>query len=290
MQEGMSDNEYYNLFKIKGAIVLKSKKEFVAMIPRIYYSRIYKKKGFGSIFECAAKLGGVSHAVVEEVIRVEEKLADLPELKKLMPKVGLSKLRRVAGIATKETENEWVGKVQEMSKSALETHIQDIRKSMPGQSNPVTPEKSIFDNDFESFSIKLNPKIILKLRIIKQKMGDGKTWNDVFEKMIQGAEKVRKERAVKAPVRARVKITRYVPATVRRELPEQCQYPGCNKPAEVIHHPHRFALQANHENLKPLCKSHHELVHSGYSGLEPRQWQPKTHPLIEKKFASIRSG
>ena len=286
----MNDNEYYSLFKEKGAVALKSKKEFVAMIPRIYHSRIYKKKEFGSIFECAAKLGGVSQAVVEEAIRVDEKLTDLPELKKLMPKVGLGKLSRVARIATKETENEWVKKVQNMSKSALETHIQDIRKSLPGQSNPITPEKSIFDNDFESFSIKLNPKIILKLRIIKQKMGDGATWNDVFEKMIQGAEKVPVRARTRLPVEVPAKITRHVPAFVRRQLPEQCQYPDCERPAEVVHHPQRFALRANHENLKPLCKGHHELVHSGESRLEPKEWLPKTVRAIERKIVRCRSG
>lgn len=255
----MNDDKYYSLFKEKGAIALKSKKEFVAMIPRIFHNKIYKKKGFGSIFECAAKLGGVSHAVVEEAIRIDEKLKNLPKLKKLMSKVGLSKLRRVAGIAKKETENEWVKKVQRMSKSALETYIQDVQKSMPGHSDTTT---SLYDNQFESFVVKLDPQIILKLRVIKQKMRDEATWNDVFKKLTKIPEPKPQNNPRPANPQSRRASTKK-----RREALEKtngkCSIPGCNKPAAEIHHKNPWAVWRNHKNLEPLCRAHHELRHQG---------------------------
>lgn len=257
----MNDDQYYEIFKVKGTIALKSKKEFVAMIPRIYRSGIYKKKGFGSIFECAAKLGGVSHAVVEEAIRIDEKLADLPKLRQLMPKVGVSKLKRIVSVAKKETENEWAKKVQKMSKAALETHIRDIKKSVPGHSEKP---KSLFGNNFESFIVKLDPKVILRLKIIKQKMGDGTTWNDVFEKLTD----LPKPKSQKNPKPTNPE-TRQASTKQRREALEstdgKCNVTGCNKPAEEIHHEKPWSIFRSHQNLKPLCKAHHELAHQSNS-------------------------
>ncbi|MBU1446355.1 hypothetical protein KKD70_03780, partial [Patescibacteria group bacterium] len=123
-----------------------------------------------------------------------------------------------------------------------------------------------------------------KLRKFKNDMGGEKIeWNDVIkallEKVVKPKKKVRKTRPAK-------KITRYVPIAARQEFPEKCQFPGCDKPAQVTHHPERFALNPNHNNLKRLCKAHHELVHNG---LEPPEWNPKTHQLIEQKFAMART-
>ena len=65
------------------------------------------------------------------------------------------------------------------------------------------------------------------------------------------------------------KITRYISVQLKRKLSEQCGHPGCHRPAEIIHHPDRFSQNPNHENLKPLCKQHHEFAHNGIS--EPMQ-------------------
>jgi len=60
-------------------------------------------------------------------------------------------------------------------------------------------------------------------------------------------------------------ISRYIPAKIKQDLQQKyyghCAYKGCNKPAEQIHHPERFAANPNHENLIPLCKTHHDFVH-----------------------------
>ena len=62
-------------------------------------------------------------------------------------------------------------------------------------------------------------------------------------------------------------ITRYVSVPIKRKTLQstngKCSYPGCNKPADNIHHPERFSESKNHDNLKPLCKIHHEFMHNG---------------------------
>ncbi len=176
----MDNKELHGWCKNSGAQSLEGRKKFIAALPEVYKRHLYKKYSFGSIYEYAAKLCGVSHTMVDDVIRVDEKLKDMPKLKALLPKVGLSKLRRVVCIANKETENEWVEKVQKMSKPALELHIKD---SWPGPGKPTPQQVAIFDNNYETFAAKLDPKIILKLKIIKQKMGKGTTWNDVFSRL-----------------------------------------------------------------------------------------------------------
>jgi hypothetical protein len=64
-----------------------------------------------------------------------------------------------------------------------------------------------------------------------------------------------------------IKITRYIPAKIRKIIAEEhgtkCSFPGCPKPAKTLHHTARFALTQNHDPryLAPLCEAHHEIAH-----------------------------
>jgi len=257
----MNDEQHFQLFRKRGALLLKGRKEFVAMIPRIYKSGIYKKKGFGSIYECAAKIGGVSHAMVDEVIRVDEKLKEMPKLREKIAEVGLSKIKTVANVATKETEKDWSEKVTKLTRAALETHVRDIKNPIPGESIPTTQQNV----EFEHFQAKLDPEIILKLKIIKQKMGKGTTWNDVFKKFVE----VPRPRPQKNPRPTNPK-KRHIATAKKRKLEGRCSHPGCNKPAQEIHHKKPWAKFRNHEDLEPLCKEHHELEHQSESAIDKK--------------------
>lgn len=61
--------------------------------------------------------------------------------------------------------------------------------------------------------------------------------------------------------------SRYIPAEKRREALQKthgrCWFPGCNKPFDVFHHPERFSIVKNHDNIVPLCTAHHEFAHNG---------------------------
>ncbi len=258
--EEMKNDELHNWCKLSGGKSLKWRKQFIAALPEVFQRHLYKKYGYGSIFEYAAKLGGVSRDMVQDVIRVDKRLEKMPKLKALMPEVGLSKLRRVASIAEKKNEDEWVEKVQKMSKPALEIHIRDIRKSRPGPSKPVSPEKPIYDKKFETFSIKLDSKVILKLKIIKHKMRKGATWNEVFEKLTDLPEPKPQKNPRPAKPQSRQASTKQ-----KREALAQtngkCGIEGCNNPAEEIHHEKPWSIFKSHKKLLPRCKPHHELDH-----------------------------
>jgi hypothetical protein len=64
-----------------------------------------------------------------------------------------------------------------------------------------------------------------------------------------------------------IKISRYVSAEINKIITEEhgtkCSYPGCPKPAKILHHTQRFALTYNHnpQFIAPLCECHHEIAH-----------------------------
>lgn len=61
------------------------------------------------------------------------------------------------------------------------------------------------------------------------------------------------------------KVSRYFPVDIKSLVigNGKCSFPGCNEAFEELHNPNRFALVKNHENLKPLCRIHHQMIHAG---------------------------
>ncbi|MBU0667766.1 hypothetical protein KJ951_01865 [Patescibacteria group bacterium] len=52
----LTDAQLYGLCKEYGARALEARRRFTGLLPEVYKRRLYAKKGFGSIFEFAAKL------------------------------------------------------------------------------------------------------------------------------------------------------------------------------------------------------------------------------------------
>jgi hypothetical protein len=255
----MKNAQLHGWCKSSGKQSLDGRKKFIAALPEVYRRHMYKEYGFGSIYEYAAKLCGISRQMVDDVIRVDEKLKEMPMLRDKIAIVGLSKVKAVANTATKETDKEWSEKVSKMTRSALEAHVRDIKNPIPGDIITTTPQNI----EFENFQAKLHPDIILKLQIIKQKMGKGTTWNDVFGQLVA----LTTPRPQKNPRPSNPK-KRHISTKIRRELEGECSYPGCNKPAQEIHHKKPWAKYKSHDELESLCKPHHELRHQSDSKID----------------------
>ena len=62
--------------------------------------------------------------------------------------------------------------------------------------------------------------------------------------------------------------SRHIPAGVRKiinaEQGDKCAMPNCKQKGEFIHHELPFAITKTHDpnNLKKLCRAHHELAHA----------------------------
>jgi hypothetical protein len=155
----------------------------------------------------------------------------------------------------------------------------------------------------------------LKADVVEGKGGELKKMADVVEgkgndaakrKCYEGAvgkgDEVKKEKADDAREKKGAKrkhplssgknstrnYSRYIKSFQKQELLRNhnhtCVYPKCNKPYEVIHHRTAFSFDRRHENVIPLCKTHHEFAHNGLIAHElelPKNWRlningPKT--------------
>ncbi len=240
----------------------------VLLLPEIERLKIWKKRRFSSIYEYAAKLAGMSHATVDEALRVLKKIEDKPALLKLVEERGFQRVRPVASIATLETESFWAEKARTMSKHALETYVKDFRlEFLPGEEN-----RSV------KLQMELEPELAMKLEKLK---GLG-TWNELMKKLVDGSQKM--EPVMPEPVYTK---SRHVPAVIKRYAEEQsgglCAAPHCTRPATSFHHTQRWALEKVHDpaRLQPVCTAHERLAHLGLIENEesaPEKWRLRKEP------------
>ncbi len=103
------------------------------LLPEIEKHAIWKKKGFGDIYEYAAKLAGMSHIAVDDALWVLKKIEDKPALLKVVEEKGINAVRPVVTIVTRagttqEDANFWAEKAMEMSRHTLETYVREFKK------------------------------------------------------------------------------------------------------------------------------------------------------------------
>ncbi|MFA5829701.1 MAG: hypothetical protein WC843_04355 [Candidatus Gracilibacteria bacterium] len=101
------------------------------LLPEIEKQEIWKKKGFGDIYEYAAKLAGMSHPAVDDALWVLKKIEDKPALLKVVETKGINAVRPVVTIATRENMDFWAEKAMQMSHHTLQTYVRELRKEMP---------------------------------------------------------------------------------------------------------------------------------------------------------------
>jgi hypothetical protein len=288
----LTDKQLYKLCQEFGANARKWKRKFEALLPEVEKRKLYKKHGFYSIFEFAAKIGGVGRKSVEEILRVSRKIENKPLLKAEMETQGWAKIRAVSRLVENEDEEKLVEIVKTMPIRVIE---ETVRLKKRDETPNVWESKSVT----MSFSVDSNTEF--KLRKFKQKIekekGEKISFNEVLKELLTKVEEVpKKER--KVSVEKKPTTTRYVPAAKKREVEAKhkgkCAFLGCNKPHEVLHHPNRWAFTKNHKKITPLCKTHHQLAHSGMIENEsdlPDNWRirqrPKQNSVDQKMMAFV---
>lgn len=240
------------------------------LLPEIARRKIWKKKGFGSIYEYAAKLAGMSRYSVDNALWVLRKIEDKPELQRVVEEKGIERVRPIANVATKEDESFWAERAREMSKHVLETFVRERKMSNRENSCPgakTQPEKV-------TVSMDLDLKLAAQLENLK---GDG-TWEDLMKRLLFAGVS-EKPKAVKSK-------SRYIPAKIKEYAISKthgfCAYPNCKKKYKILHHTQRFALERVHDpdRLQPLCKAHERLAHLEF--IENEEGPPDTWKL--RKF------
>lgn len=115
-------------FVMYGASAKSWMRQCVMLLPEINRRQIWKQKGFGSIYEYAAKLAGMSRNTVDDALRILEKIEDKPNLLLVAQAKGLGAIRPVITTATLDDEKFWAQKAAGMSKHTLETYVREFKK------------------------------------------------------------------------------------------------------------------------------------------------------------------
>ncbi len=251
----MNNKELHNLALKYGSLSLKYRRLFIGLIPEINRRKLYNKHGMHSIFEYAAKIAGVSNLTVEKVLRISSKLKDKPHLREKFEKgeIGWAKMEIIAHIATPEDEAIWAEKAKQMSCNALRVHIHD------------TNLVSALSDVGETIKLELSTENAAKFRALKKDLGRKLTWNQTIEAILKRIE-IKPKRGAR---------------NLKKNLGNICVYPQCNKPADVYHHPERYAYAKTHNNVKPLCQAHHEIAHAGLiinEKQQPSHWKQRSIP------------
>ena len=267
----MSDEKLLQLCQLYGKRALIWHRKFIGLLPEVNRRRLYEKRGCQSIFEFAYKLAGLSKEQVQRAIQLERTFVDKPALHKVLVegKASISKLAKVASIATLENEEFLAEQVRLLPRKALETLARDERRNSSPE--PLFGAKVVPGNNFE-----LSTEVVEELNRLHRQ------GQDVNKILLQLLQKRREEIAAKKEElsqTAEPTSSRYIPARVRQLLQEEygqkCSIVACKKPAKEIHHTQRFSLAHTHNPryLAPLCHEHHLLAHS-----------------VDVKFHQVRSG
>lgn len=297
----ISDKVLYKKCVIYGKQILQARRKFIGLLPEVYKRRLYARKGFGSIFEFAAKLAGVSHEQVSRVLQLERKYEDKPLIHAALVEgeISVNKLARIASIATSDNEQALVEKAKILSSRSLEVFVRDTKmetierfqtnfpesNSNQGSTNhnglmePFSGCESVhvhnpkwtqtsklnLDSDLESELVAMQQKGIDVNAFLREALRKRKEEIENEKEKLAEAQKQELEEKAVIGMPGR----RYIPVKIRKILFKEhgnnCTHPNCDKPAEQIHHENRFAKFRLHDAryLKPLCKAHHEIEHAG---------------------------
>lgn len=263
-------------FSEYGANAREWTRKCVLLLPEIERRRVWKKKGFGSLFEYAAKLAGMSRGAVEEALRVLKKVEEFSALKEVVAEKGLQRIRPIASIVTPETELFWAEKAKSMSKNTLETYVKNYRL----EGLPRRKIRSV------KLTMDLPPALVEKLKLLK----GGGSWEELLEGLLVG--RLEKDapppEAVKTP-------SRHIPSRIQRHVRERsgglCAYPGCLQKATSLHHTQRWGLEKVHDpaRLQALCTGHERLAHLGLIENEEElssRWRlrEEADPCADKRY------
>lgn len=133
----LSDTDLFTRFKTHGKQARINLRVCGGLLPELARRGLHRARGYGSIYELAAKHAMMSRERVDKVLRLDRRFASLPRLRSLLENgtVGWSKLEVVSGIATPATDDLWAHKVTTMTKRGLEAYVRALKKQEADDKN-----------------------------------------------------------------------------------------------------------------------------------------------------------
>jgi hypothetical protein len=258
----ISDQQLYEQCREYGEKAKMWRSKFLGLLPEVNRRKLYEKKGFGSIFEFAAKLAGTTEEQVRMVLNLEKRLSDKPTLHSLLVegKVSANKLVRITSIATSDNEAVLAEQVQLLPQKALETLVRDTKSEPESLRAHANPQSS---SDLSNLN--LNDEVKGKLLELKAK---GIDLNELLLELLQKRELEIAQEKEALSAQTQQQSSRYIPAQIKKLIKKEhgtkCSIETCSKNSRIIHHTRRHALKQNHNPhfLAPLCEEHHKIAHA----------------------------
>jgi len=273
----ISDSKILELCAQYGAAVLEARRKFLGLLPEVARRRLWEQRGFGSVFEFAAKLAGVSEEQVRNVLNLSKKFHDLPVLQEKLVNgdVSVNKLIRITGVVNPENEMFWADQVDKLSQNAVETLFRDMRQPKDQSRPQLRAQLAVQEYKF----VKLPIEVAEELERLQQMGMDVAELLRNFLKWREEALSRKEEKIEQKMVREIKNRSRYVPVIVKKLVQEKygdkCAVNGCTRHAENLHHVYLYAEGGDHlpRNFQRVCRGHHELAHGGkwYGS----KWRPR---------------
>lgn len=236
----MADKELYRLCKKYGRRALRWRQKFAGLLPEVLKRRLYKKKGFNSIYEFAAKLAGMSKEHVARVLNLEKKFEAVPVLKNLLinGEASIHKLARVASIATAQNQNELANLVQQLPQKALEIVVQEAKQN--GLQKPKDTAESVRAHNFDNSTVDqpelhLSSEVKTKLLELQQK---GIDINALLFEFLEKRELEIAQEKEEISAHLLPAKSRYIPSQIKNLLQKEhgskCSAPGCGQEAKLF--------------------------------------------------------
>lgn len=144
--EDLSNKDLYHLCQEYGRGIKALRRIFSVLLVEVFRRNLHRKYGFESIHEFGSKVGGMNRYLVDQLLWLAESLKDKPFLWRSFRREGWSKVRVVASVATKETDESWAEKVSILSKLALEELVKHWKNRSELTEKLTSPQTSVFDN------------------------------------------------------------------------------------------------------------------------------------------------
>jgi 5-methylcytosine-specific restriction endonuclease McrA len=264
----------------------KCEAEMIDLIQQADTHKIYKVKGYSSLFEYVIKGVRLSESAAGIFIGIARKAAEVPELKLEIQTgaISVSNARRIVPVLTCKNKEEWLSKAKNLSQRQLEKEVIKVRPEV------ATPERVKYvTSERVKLEVGFSEKDMLGIRklqdILCQKTQKSVSLEEaiciVVEDYLKRHDPVQKAKrhtvrkldllyssSVKF-TRSRAPISKRLLHAVNLRDQRRCTHVGpdgtrCSQKRWLdIHHivPVSHGGQNTLENLTTLCSTHHDYIH-----------------------------
>ena len=225
---------------------------------------LHKKPGFSSIGDYALELVGIKPRKAQYLVFIASRLEKLPQIRAAFDSGELpwTKAREITGVATPETEAEWLEKARALSNRDLEREARRNAGQTSGAfatviiSMPV--EILAMWNDAYELAERVSGTELEKWQVLEPSLAEFLGTHLPTAAPVEGAEGVEVDDEKELPYAVRQ-------AVFNRDR-WQCKFPGCTMRKMLDVHHIVFRSRGGSDdigNLICLCRIHHGRVHRG---------------------------